>query len=164
VLKVLDAFDKSGSSGSSRFINSTQHWTQKYYSRFYNWKAGSWKGAYGRQLAYVLRRGVDADEAMRLLASFYAPLFESLLAEGIIIEYEIDREQVYGYSADSAGRVIMAFVTPTADSSKVGKALTAAYEKSPLILTVLSLAKARAFVNEEDADFSETVRVDAVYR
>jgi hypothetical protein len=163
-LKVLDAFEKSGASSSSRLINSTQHWTQKYYSQFYNWKAGSWKGAYGRQLAYVLRRGIDADEAVRTLASFYVPLFESLLADGTIVEYEIDREQGYSYSADSAGRVIMAFVTPTADASKVGKALTADYEKNPLILTVLTLAKARAFVNEEDADFSETIRIDAVYK
>jgi len=164
VLKVLDAFDKGGTSSSSRIINSTQHWTQKYYSQFYNWKAGSWKGAYGKKWSFTLRRGIDPDEAMRALASFYVPLFESLLADGTIVEYEIDREEIFSYSADSAGQVIMAYVTPTADSStKVGKAFTAAYEKSPLSLTVISLAKAGAFVNE-DAPLTETVRVDAVYR
>jgi hypothetical protein len=164
VLKVLDAFEKGGASSSSRLINSTQHWTQKYYSKFYNWKAGSWKGAYGRRWALMLRRGVDPDEAMRALASFYVPLFESLLADGAIVEYEIDREEVFGYSADSAGQVIMAYVTPTADGwTKVSKAFTAAYEKSPLGFTVLNLSKEGAFLND-DAILTETVRIDAIYK
>jgi hypothetical protein len=164
VLKVLDAFEKGGASSSSRLINSTQHWTQKYYTQFYNWKAGAWKGAYGKRWTLTLRRGINPDDAMRALAWFYVPLFESLLADGTIVEYDIDTEEVFGYSADSAGQVIMAYVTPTADGwTKVGKALTAAYEKSPLMFTVISLAKNGAFVND-DAALSETVRVDAVYR
>jgi hypothetical protein len=164
VLKVLDAFEKSGASNSSRLINSTEHWTQKYYSQFYNWKAGPWKGAYGRRWSFTLRRGIDPNEAMRALASFYVPLFESLLADGTIVEYEIDSEEVFGYSADSAGQVIMACVTPTADGgTKVGNAFRAAYEKSPLSLTVITLAKAGAFVNE-DATLTETVRVNATYK
>jgi hypothetical protein len=164
VLKVLDAFEKGGASSSSRLINSAQHWTQKYYTQFYNWKAGSWKGAYGKRWTLTLRRGINPDDAMRALAWFYVPLFESLLADGTIVEYDIDTEEVFGYSADSAGQVTMAYVTPTADGwTKVGKALTAAYEKSPLMFTVISLAKNGAFVNE-DATLSETVRVDAVYR
>jgi hypothetical protein len=101
---------------------------------------------------------------MRALAWFYVPLFESLLADGTIVEYEIDKEEVFGYSADSAGQVTMAFVAPTADGySKVGKAFAAAYERSPLMFTVISLAKNGAFVND-DALLTETVRVDAVYR
>jgi hypothetical protein len=164
VLKVLDAFEKGGASNSSRLINSTQHWTQKYYSQFYNWKAGSWKGAYEKRWLLMLRKGIDPNEAMRALASFYVPLFESLLADGTIVEYEIDREEVFGYSADTAGQVIMAYVTPTADGgTKVSDAFTDAYKKSPLGLTVISLAKAGAFVNE-DATLTETIRVDAVYR
>jgi hypothetical protein len=164
VLKVLDTFEKGGGSNSSRLINSTQHWTQKYSSPFYNWKAGSWKGAYGKRWALTLRRGIDPNDAMRALAWFYVPLLESLLADGTIVEYEIDKEEVFGYSADSAGQVIIAFVAPTADGySKVGKAFTAAYERSPLMLTVISLAKNGAFVND-DALLTETVRVDAVYR
>jgi len=164
VLKVLDTFEKGGGSNSSRLINSTQHWTQKYSSPFYNWKAGSWKGAYGKRWALTLRRGIDPNDAMRALAWFYVPLFESLLADGTIVEYEIDKEEVFGYSADSAGQVIMAFVAPTADGySKVSKAFAAAYERSPLMFTVISLAKNGAFVND-DALLTETVRVDAVYR
>ncbi len=164
VLKVLDAFEKGGASSSSRLIGSTQHWTQKYYSPFYNWKAGSWKGAYGKRWVFMLRRGIDPDDAMRALASFYVPLFESLLADGTIVEYEIDREEVFGYSADSAGQVLMSYVTPTADgSAKVGKAFTAAYEKSPPMFALIALAKAGAFTND-DALLTETVRVNAIYK
>jgi hypothetical protein len=163
-LKVLDAFEKGGASNSSRFINSTQHWTQKYYTQFYNWKAGSWKGAYGKRWSFTLRRGIAPDDAMRALAWCYVPLFESLLADGTIVEYDIDTEEVFGYSADSAGQVIMAYVTPTVDGwIKVSKALKAAYEKSPVMFTVISLAKNGAFVND-DAVLAESVRVDAVYR
>jgi hypothetical protein len=164
VLKVLVAFEKGGASSSSRLTNSTQHWTQKYSSQFYNWKAGSWKGAYGKRWSFTLRRGIDPNDAMRALAWFYVPLFESLLADGAIVEYDIDTEEVFGHTADSAGQVIMAYVTPTADgATKVSKAFTAAYEKSPLMFTVISLAKNGAFVND-DALLSETVRVNAVYR
>jgi hypothetical protein len=162
-MKVLDAFEKGVASSSSR-INSTQHWTQKYYTQFYNWKAGSWKGAYGKRWSFTLRRGIDPNDAMRALAWFYVPLFESLLADGTIVEYDIDTEEVFGFSADSAGQVIMAYVTPTADGwIKVSKALKSAFEKSPLMFTVISLAKNGAFVND-DAVLTETVRVDAVYR
>ena len=164
VLKVLDAFEKGGAASSSRLINATQHWTQKYSSPFYNWKGGSWKGAYGKRWSFTLRRGIDPNDAMRALAWFYVPLFESLLADGTIVEYDIDREEVFGYTADSAGQVIMAYVTPTADGlAKVSKAFTTAYEKSRLMFTVISLAKNGAFVND-DALLTETVRVDAVYR
>jgi uncharacterized membrane protein YhdT len=101
---------------------------------------------------------------MRALAWFYVPLFEILLADGTIVEYDIDTEEVFGYSADSAGQVIMAYVTPTADGMlKVSKAFAAAFEKSPVMFTVISLAKNGAFVND-DAVLAETVRVDAVYR
>ena len=163
VLKVLDAFEKGGASSSSRLANSTQHWTQKYYSQFYNWKAGSWKGAYGKRWTFTLRRGTDPDDAMRALAWFYVPLFETLLADGTIVEYEIDREETFGYSADSAGHVVMSYVTPTADGwTKVSKAFTAAYA-NPVTFTVISLAKAGAFTND-DALLTETIRIDAVYK
>lgn len=164
VLKVLDAFEKGGAPSSSRFINSTQHWTQKYSTRFYNWKAGSWKGAYGKRWSFTLRRGVPSEDAMRALAWCYVPIFESLLADGTIVEYDIDTEEVFGYTADSAGQVIMAYVTPTVDGwIKVSNAFKAAYEKSPMLFTVISLAKNGAFVND-DAVLSQTVRVDAVYK
>ena len=41
VTKVLDAFHKGGGSSSPLLVSSTQHWSQVYVSRFYNWKAGS---------------------------------------------------------------------------------------------------------------------------
>lgn len=163
MLKVLDAFEKGGAASSSRLNNATQHWTQKYYSQFYNWKAGSWKGAYGRRWTLTLRRATDPDDAMRALAWFYVPLFESLLADGAIVEYEIDREETFGYSADSAGHVVMSYVTPTADGwTKVSKAFAAAYA-NPVPFTVVSLAKAGAFTND-DALLTETVRVNATYK
>ena len=131
VLKVLDSFEKGGGSSSSRLIHSTQHWTQKYSSPFYNWKAGSWKGAYGKRWALTLRRGIDPNDAMRALAWFYVPLFESLLADGTIVEYEIDEETIHTESPD---QFVIYYLTPTAEGlDKVNAAVRAAGRENPLV-------------------------------
>jgi hypothetical protein len=49
VMKLIEAFHKAG--GSSSLVSSTQHWSERYLSTYYNWKAGSWKGAYEYRFA-----------------------------------------------------------------------------------------------------------------
>jgi hypothetical protein len=44
-----------------------------------------------------------------ILSSFYVPLFEKLLAEGTIVEYEIDREIFH--NTDSRAQLHFSFVT-----------------------------------------------------
>jgi hypothetical protein len=156
VMKLIEAFHKSG--GSSSLVNSTQHWTQMYSSLFYNWKAGSWKGAYGLRLAYKLRPGTDPEDVMRQLSGSYVPTLEKLLADGTIVKYEIDRE--YVHSADSPGQIIFTFVTPSADDLKKFYAVLGAALNENSLITPL---KALVFLNEP-APHIDYVRVNATYK
>jgi hypothetical protein len=114
LMKVLEAFHKGGGSSSPLLVSSTKRWDQIYISRFYNWKAGSRKGAYGYSGTYKLKPDApDADDAIRMLSSFYVPVFEKMLADGIVVEYEIDREMIH--STDSRAQVHFSFVMPNAE-------------------------------------------------
>jgi hypothetical protein len=88
-------WDGEGGSSSPLLVSSTGHWDQVFLSRFYNWKAGSWKGAYRYTATHELKpEWPNPDEALRTLSTFDVPLFEKLLADGTIVEYELDRELV----------------------------------------------------------------------
>jgi hypothetical protein len=45
-------------------------------------------------LAQKLKPGADLYSGIPALSSFYVPVLEKLLADGTIVEYEIDRESV----------------------------------------------------------------------
>jgi hypothetical protein len=130
--KVLEAFHKGGGSSSPLLVSSTKHWSQVYVSRFYNWKARSWKGAYEYRRAYKLKPDANPDDGISALSSFYMPVLEKLLADGTIVEYEIDRELVN--STESAGRLVFVFVTPNAEGlDKFNATYNAALSKNSLL-------------------------------
>ena len=158
VMKVLEAFHKGGGSSSPLLVSSTKHWDQVFVSHFYNWKAGSWKGAYGYAATYKLKPDApDADDAVRTLSSFYVPVFEKMLADGTIVEYEIDREMIY--TTDSRPQLHFSFVMPSAEGlDKFRAALGAALDENSLI----GPAFGSMMVNfRPQADF---VQVDATYK
>jgi hypothetical protein len=158
LMKVLEAFRKGGDSDSPLLVSSTRHWDQIYISNSYNWKAGSWKGAYGYAGTYKLKTDApDPDDAVRTLSSFYVPVFEKLLADGTIVEYEIDREMIY--TADSRPQLHFSFVMPSAEGlDKFRAALGAALDENSLI----GPAFGSMMVNfTPQRDF---VRVDATYK
>ena len=55
LMKVAEGFHKGGGSSSPLLVSATKHWDQVFVSRFYNWKAGSWKGAYRYTATYELK-------------------------------------------------------------------------------------------------------------
>jgi hypothetical protein len=133
LIRVLEAFHKGGGSNAPLLVSSTQHWDQVFVSRFYNWKAGSWRDAYARTATYRLKHDApDADDAVRTLSSFYVPVFEKMLADGIIIEYEIDREMFH--TTDSRAQLHFVFVIPSAEGlDKFNAALRGAISENSLI-------------------------------
>jgi len=158
LMKVLEAFHKGGGSSSPLLVSSTKHWDQIYISSFYNWKAGSWNGAYGYKGTYKLRPDApDPDDAIRTLNSFYVPVFEKMLADGIIVEYEIDREMFH--TTDSRAQIVFSFVMRSAEGlEKFRAALGDALDKNSLI----GPAFGSMMVNfTPQADF---VRVNATYK
>ena len=158
LMKVIETFHKGGGSNSPLLAASTKHWDQIYISRFYNWKAGSWKGAYGYAGTSKLKPDApDADDALKALSSFYVPVFEKMLADGIIVEYEIDREIIH--TTDVRGQIHFSFVIPNADGlDKFQAALGVAIDQNSLIVP----AFASMTVNfTEQFDF---VKVNATFK
>jgi len=158
LMKVLEASHTGGGSSSPLLFSSTRHWDQIYISRFYNWKAGSWKGAYGYSGSYKLKPDApDADDAIRMLSSFYVPVFEKMLADGIVVEYEIDREMIH--TTDSRAQLHFSFVMPSAEGlDKFRASLGAALDENSLI----GPAFGSMMVNfTPQADF---VKVNATYK
>src|SRR5215470_3739952 len=47
LMKLAQTLHNGGDSSPLLLASSARHWDQIYISSFYNWKAGSWKGAYG---------------------------------------------------------------------------------------------------------------------
>jgi hypothetical protein len=133
VMKVLEGFHKGGGSSSPLLVSSTGHWDQVFLSRFYNWKAGSWKGAYRYTATYELKpEWPNPDEALRTLSTFDVPLFEKLLADCTIVEYELDRELVR--KTDSPAKFVYVVVTPSAEElDKMTAVVRAAVGENSLI-------------------------------
>jgi hypothetical protein len=155
VLKVLEAFHKGGS-GSSLLVSSTQHWDHVFLSRFYNWKAGSWKGAYGYTATYRLKPDAPDDAVQTLSQGWFVPLFEKLLADGSIVEYEIDQDTSH---TDSPDQFFVYFLMPSVDGlDKVIAAIRAGVGKNPLI----GPAFASMVVNVNP--HADWVRVNATYK
>jgi len=155
-LKLIDAFDKAGGSSSPQLASATEHWGRLYGSRYYNWKAGSWKGAYGYRFAYNVKPGVAPRDVADMLSTYYVPILEKLFADGVIVQYEIDTEGVH--SADSPGQVIVSLVAPSAeDLDKL--AFPVSDNEGPMI----EAAKASVITNR-DSPHVEYVRVNVTYR
>jgi hypothetical protein len=130
VLGILDKFAASGSSTSTVLASATKHWDNLVVSRHYNWRSGSYKGAYTREATFRLKADAP-DEAVETLSnSFFVPLFEKMLADGTILEYEIDTEVVH---TDNPNQFFVLFITPNAEGlDKFDAALSTAQKANPL--------------------------------
>jgi hypothetical protein len=95
LLNVLDRFYKSGTTTSPVFSSATKHADGIFVSRYYNWRPGSYKNAYSRVSYYKLKPDVPEHAIETLSKSFIAPILEKLLADGSLIEYEIDTEAIH---------------------------------------------------------------------
>jgi hypothetical protein len=125
VLSVLDDLQKSGATVAGVLASATKHSDNLFVSRYYNWKAGTVKSAYTHGASYKLKPTAP-DEAIGLLSkAFVVPLFEKLLAEGTVVEYEVDEEAIH---TEAPGTFWIFYITPTAAGlDKVMAALDAAF-------------------------------------
>ncbi len=135
LLKVLDAFAKSGSSTSPVLSSATKHWDNIVMSRYYNWHSGSFKGAYTRGGTYKLKAEAPNDALETLSKNLFAPLFEKMLADGTILEYEIDTEAIH---TENPSTFWIVLIMPTAEGlDKFDSALRESMKKDPLAGTVI---------------------------
>jgi hypothetical protein len=129
-LNVLDGLEKSGGTAASVLSSATKHWDNMWVSKYYNWHSGSWKGAYTYSAFYTLKPDAPDDAIDVLAKNLIAPLMEKLLADGTIVEYEIDEQAIH---ADAPGMFVIDYISPTAEGlDKFNAALHEAVIKSPL--------------------------------
>ena len=112
LLNVLDQFQKSGSSVSTVLSSATKHGDGIYVSRYYNWRPGTVKDAYTHIAYYRLRPDAPSDALDTLSKTLFVPLFEKLLADGTILEYEIDTEAIH---TEAPGAFSLVYISRTAE-------------------------------------------------
>jgi len=130
MLNVLDKFYKSGTATSPVLASATKHSDGIFVSRHYNWRPGSYKNAYTRVGMYKLKADAPQNAVETLSKSFIVPLLEKLLADGAIVEYEIDTEAIH---TETPGTFWIDVIAPTADGlDKLNAALMNASKTTPL--------------------------------
>jgi hypothetical protein len=154
-LAVLDDIEKADG-GATPVLNSvTKHWDNLWVSHFYNWHAGSWQGAYSHAIFYPLKADAPDDAVDVLAKNLLVPLLEKLLADGTIVEYEIDEQAVH---SDAPGLFIIDYITPTAAGlDKVNAAIRGAGKASPLgvqaLGSVVDFTKHRDYLTRTTATY-----------
>jgi hypothetical protein len=130
MLNVLDRFYKSGTPTAPVLASATKHSDGIFVSRYYNWRPGTYKGAYTRVAMYKLKPDVPEHAIETLSKSFMVPLLEKLVADGSLIEYEIDTEAIH---TEAPGTFWVDVISPTADGlDKLNAALRERAKTNPL--------------------------------
>ena len=128
VLDVLESVSKG--SPPPVLASATKHSDAIYVSKFYNWHAGSYKGAYTHTSYYKLKADAPQDAVESVSKSFIVPLMEKLLAAGAIVEYEVDEEAIHTESPDGFW---VDYISPTsAGLDKANAALGEALKANPM--------------------------------
>jgi len=130
LMKVLDQISAAGNSSSAALISATKHWDLIFVSRYYNWKPGSWKGGYTHVSIYKFKADAPDDAVDTLSKQLVVPMLEKMLADGDILEYEIDTEAIH---TAAPGTFEIVYVAPKAEGlDKVNAAITDSMKAHPL--------------------------------
>jgi hypothetical protein len=127
VLKVLEGL--KGAIATSVLSSATKHSDNIFVSHFYNWHAGSWKGAYTHGASYKLKADAPDDAVETISKSFIVPLMEKALQDGTVSQYEVDEEAIH---TEAPGTFWVFYICPKAEGlDKVNAALGAALKEQP---------------------------------
>lgn len=130
ILNMLDQFQKAGSSASPVLVSATRHSDSIDVSRHYNWKPGTYKGAYTHGSTYKLKADAPDDAVDMLANSFLVPFLEKMMSEGAIVEYDIDTEAIH---TEAPGTFLLFYTTANAEGlDKVNSGLRQMMKASPL--------------------------------
>jgi len=110
VVKVLDQLMAGEMSSTPNAAAPTKHWDEVVFSHYYNWKPGAYTGGYVKVAAYKLKADAPDDAVDTLSIHLLVPLLEKALADGSILEYEIDETAIH---TSTPGTFMIVYVTPT---------------------------------------------------
>jgi len=108
LIKVLDQFYASGNTTSDPLASATKHWDMILVSHYYNWHSGAYKNAYTHVGSYRLKADAPDDAIDTVCKTFVVPLMEKLLADGTIIEYEVDTQAIHTEAPGSFSIIYLA--------------------------------------------------------
>ncbi len=131
LIKVLNQLLTSGNATSSVLDTATKHWDEVLVSRYYNWKSGPYTDGYVGVMEYKLKADAPDDAVDTLSKSVVAPLLEKMLADGTILEYEIDTEAIH---TESPGTFAIVYIAQKPEGVDAVRAAVLGSEKdNPLI-------------------------------
>jgi hypothetical protein len=131
LMKVLDKVRALPPADTPISLNPTKHWDLVLVSRYYNWKPGAYTGAYVNVAMYQLKPTADDDAVETLSKGVVVPMLEKMLADGTVLEYEVDTEAIH---TDAPGLFAIVYVTPQAEGiDAVRAAIRGAGHDNPLI-------------------------------
>ncbi|MGA7523513.1 MAG: hypothetical protein WBW84_13735 [Acidobacteriaceae bacterium] len=132
LLKLLNQLYASGNVSSPALDSATKHWDQVFISRYYNMHPGAYKSAYTYISTYQLKPDAPMDALDTLSQNIVVPVLEKLLADGTIIEYEIDELTIH---TEAAGSFSIVTLSPNPDGiDKVNAAIADAIKAQPLLI------------------------------
>ena len=128
LIKVLDQI--SGGGASSPGAVASKHWDNIYVTRYYNWKPGPYKGAYSHISMYKFKANAPDEALDQLCQHLIVPMLEKLIADGTLIEYEVDSEAVH---SEDPAEFALVYSTPTPEGlDKVQAAIRDVVKAHPL--------------------------------
>ena len=156
LVKVLEQVRKSANPAAPPLSTATKHWDNIYVSRYYNWKKGSWKNVYTYESAYKLKADAPDDAVDQLSKNLIVPLMEKMLADGTIVEYEVDTQAVH---TEAPGLFSIIYIAENAEAlDKVNAAIRESFKANPMG------GPAFASMVESSQHRDELVRTNATYK
>lgn len=128
LIKILDQTSAGGASSPAAV--ASKHWDNIYVTRYYNWKPGPYKGAYAHISLYKFKANAPDDALDQLCQHLIVPVMDKLVADGTLIEYEVDSEALH---TENPGTFAMVYVSPTPEGlDKVNAAVRDVVKARPL--------------------------------
>ncbi len=129
---LLNVLDQLSNSGPSPVLDSaTKHWDTILVARYYNWRPGRWQTVYTYAGVYKLKPDAPRDAVETLSKNLLAPLLEKLIADGTLLQYEIDTEAVHTHALP-ASFWILSIAANAEAVDKVNAAVEQAEKANPL--------------------------------
>lgn len=130
IFNMLDRLYKAGAADNAALESATKHWDEVYVSRFYNSHPGTYKDVYTNVSVYNLKKDAPEDALDNLNKHLIGPLLDKLLADGTIVEWEVDTQAVH---TAPETEFLVIYVAPNAESfDKVEAAIRATVAANPL--------------------------------
>ena len=134
LLKALEAVFANPGSTTAPVEGASKHWDYMLVGRVYNQRSGTSEGGYLAGDQWDVKPG-DMRAYNDLIKSALVPIYEKLLADGVVTSYGMDTEDSH---TQKLGRVTFYFTTSDASAfDKASKTLDEAFDKTPALGSAL---------------------------